>query len=70
MNHEDQLLTKKQAAKYLNVSVALLSRWIMEHRGPRYVKLSAPTGSRAGLVRYRIEDLRPFIDAHTHGEAA
>jgi excisionase family DNA binding protein len=71
-SNESNLLTKKEAARFLNVSIKTLDRWIYERRGPRYYKIGA-------LVRYRDEDLIAFLEAcptgggsaaHRGGEAA
>ena len=68
---EGELLTKKGAARFLNVSVKTLDRWIYIHRGPKYFKVGGT------LVRYRHSDLVAFMEegptgpaAHTGGEAA
>jgi excisionase family DNA binding protein len=52
---ETDLRTKKEAARFLNVSVKTLDRWIYEKRGPKYYKVGC-------LVRYRNEDLIAFLD--------
>lgn len=70
--NEAKLLTKKEAARFLNVSIKTLDRWIYERRGPKYYKVGA-------LVRYRNSDLVAFLEAcptgggpanHFGGEAA
>lgn len=50
------LLTRKDAARYLGVSVSTLARWAMQGTGPAY--------SKAGQVRYRLSDLDAFIEEH------
>lgn len=50
-----KLLTRKQAAAYLDLSVSTLARWAGLRKGPPYVKL----GSSA---RYRPEDLEAFVN--------
>jgi len=50
------LLTKKEAAVFLRVSVKTLDRWICQRRGPKYYKVGC-------LVRYREEDLIAFLEA-------
>jgi len=52
----DPLLTRKDAARYLGVSVSTLARWAMEGTGPAY--------SKTGGVRYRLSDLNAFVDQH------
>lgn len=53
--NETNLRTKKEAARFLKVSVKTLDRWIYERRGPKYYKVGC-------LVRYRDEDLMAFLD--------
>jgi excisionase family DNA binding protein len=55
------LKTKKQAARYLNVSVASIER--LMRSGLRYVKCG-------GLVRFRDEDLSAYLDQNTRSGAA
>ena len=60
--NEANLLTKKEAARFLNVSIKTLDRWIYERRGPKYYKVGA-------LVRYRNSDLVAFLEACPTGGA-
>lgn len=53
-------LNEKEAARFLNCSVALLRRMRREHRGPRWVRI----GGR--LVRYPADWLSEYVD---HNEA-
>lgn len=53
---KNPLLTRKDAARYLGISVSTLARWAMEGTGPAY--------SKAGRVRYRLSDLDAFIEEH------
>jgi len=54
---EHPLLDEKQAATWLNCSVAALRKW--RHHGQE------PVFCRIGrLVRYSIEDLRAFVEGH------
>jgi hypothetical protein len=50
------LLDKRQAAKYLNISLASLER--LMRAGLSYVKIQ-------GLVRFRPETLADYIEANT-----
>jgi predicted DNA-binding transcriptional regulator AlpA len=50
------LLTEKQAAERLSLSLATLRRRRMERRPPGFVKIGAS-------VRYRPEDVEAFIEA-------
>jgi excisionase family DNA binding protein len=58
---ENQLRTKKQAARYLNVSDASVDRLMKS--GLKYIKVGS-------LVRFRPEDLAEFIETHSRGGAA
>jgi excisionase family DNA binding protein len=55
------LKTKKQAARFLNVSDASIER-LMRH-GLRYIKVG-------GLVRFRDEDLSAYLDQNARGGVA
>ena len=57
-----RILTRAQAAEYLAVSQATLSRWAAERRGPAFIKLADGDG---GAVRYSIDALEEFIEART-----
>jgi hypothetical protein len=50
------LLTESDVAKQLHASLALVRRWRLEKRGPRFLKVGA-------LVRYRPEDLESWLTA-------
>lgn len=52
----DRLLTEKDIAALLQISIPTLRRWRMLRTGPAFVKLGA-------LVRYRPEDLSAFMEA-------
>jgi hypothetical protein len=49
-----------QLAEMLNVSVALIRKWRLQRKGPRYLKLGP-------LVRYRLQDAETWLDALTSG---
>ncbi|WP_442866909.1 helix-turn-helix transcriptional regulator [Actinomyces sp. B33] len=55
------LLSTEQAGEYLAVSPDTLRTWRCRGRGPAYVAVSARN------VRYRVEDLRAWADAHLVG---
>lgn len=57
-----RLLTRRQAAEYLGVSQATLSRWAAERAGPPFVKLS---DTENGTVRYPSDALDEFVNART-----
>lgn len=57
----NDLLTPREVAKALGVSVRTLAVWRCERRYDlRYVKVGA-------CVRYRRSDLERFLDERTHG---
>lgn len=60
MTSREPLLTPKDAALYLAISVDTLAYWRCIGRGPKYIKF---TRARQGVVRYRREDLDRFIAA-------
>jgi predicted DNA-binding transcriptional regulator AlpA len=57
-----RLLTEKQAAHYLGVSVYLLQRWRSQNRGPQYVRVG---GSNGRAIRYRQSALDAWIEINT-----
>ncbi len=54
------LKDKRFAAKYFDVSVGTVDRWIASGRGPRFIKVG-------NLVRFRIEDLADFVERNARG---
>ena len=60
MQIQTELLHTKDAAKFLNVSIAFLERDRWAGARIPFVKV----GSRA--VRYRLEDLQNYINQHRH----
>lgn len=57
-----RLLTRHEAASFLGVSSATMSRWAAERAGPPFVKLS---DSDNGSVRYPSDALDEFVSART-----
>jgi excisionase family DNA binding protein len=57
-----RLITRAEAAAYLGVSQATLSRWAADRTGPPFVKL---TDSGNGSVRYPSDALDDFLAART-----
>jgi predicted DNA-binding transcriptional regulator AlpA len=57
-----RILTRAEAAEYLAVSQATLSRWAAERRGPAFIKLADGDG---GAVRYAVDALDDFIATRT-----
>jgi excisionase family DNA binding protein len=58
----DQLLTRQQAAEYLQVSVSYLNRGAVDGSGPRMVKLGHKT------VRYKRAELDKWIERNSVGK--
>ena len=52
----EKLLTRKEAAEYLGVSVPQMCSWAYKKRGPPFIKL----GPR--MVRYRAKDLKAMLE--------
>jgi predicted DNA-binding transcriptional regulator AlpA len=57
---ERRLLTRREAAAYLGVSEATLSRWAAARIGPPFIKLHE---GGAGAVRYPLDLLTTFVDS-------
>lgn len=57
---ERKLMTRREAAAYLGVSQATLSRWAAERTGPAFVKLH---DGEAGSVRYPSDLLAVFLES-------
>lgn len=55
------LLNTEQAGEFLAVSPETLRTWRCRGRGPAYVFISGRS------VRYRVEDLKAWADAHLVG---
>lgn len=55
-----RLMTRAQAAEYLGVSQATLSRWAAERTGPAFIKLH---DGEAGSVRYPDDLLDAFVES-------
>lgn len=55
-----RLMTRREAAEYLGVSQATLSRWAAERTGPAFVKLH---DGEAGSVRYPSDLLAAFLES-------
>jgi len=56
-----RLLTTREAAELLGLSLKTLERYRASGVGPHYIKLAA---GRSGRVRYRRGDLEAWIAAH------
>ncbi|MFM2056385.1 MAG: hypothetical protein RLY71_770 [Pseudomonadota bacterium] len=61
------LLNVDQAALYLSVSASTLNHWRSDGKGPRFVKLC---GSTRGAIRYRVADLRSYVEQNTFSSVA
>jgi len=56
------LLHERDAAIYLNMSVAWLQRARWNRTGPRYVRVGGPSGR---AVRYKMSDLEAYVAQNT-----
>ena len=63
MDLEHALLTEKQVARMLGVSLASVQKWRLQKRGPVYRKLGS-------LVRYRAEDVSAWVESVPRGGQA
>lgn len=62
----EKMLTDKQLAESIGVTVACVRNWRYEGRGPKFLRLG-------GAIRYREQDVREFFDDCTvlpSGESA
>lgn len=64
---DEFLLNVDQAGLYLGVSASTLNHWRSDGRGPRFVKLC---GSTRGAIRYRLAELREYVDRNTFDSVA
>lgn len=55
-----RLMTRREAAEYLGISQATLSRWAAERTGPPFIKLH---DGEAGAVRYPSDLLAMFLES-------
>lgn len=53
-----QVMTVKEASRYLKISTNTLATWRHEKRGPQFIK----TGRS---VKYRLEDLDAYLKQNT-----
>lgn len=53
----DRLLTRREAANVLSLSIKTLEAWALKGRGPKFVRM----GTR---VAYRQSDLNRWIEEH------
>jgi len=56
------LLTERDVAKLLRVSLAAVRKWRLQERGPKYLKIGS-------LVRYRRSDLDVWLTSLPTGGA-
>jgi predicted DNA-binding transcriptional regulator AlpA len=57
------LIDEKRVSSMTGIPVRTLQHWRHHQRGPRFVKISAR------CVRYRLDDVRSWLDEHTRGGA-
>jgi predicted DNA-binding transcriptional regulator AlpA len=55
-----ELLTERDVARVTGLSVASVRRWRLFRQGPKYLKIGA-------AVRYRIEDVRAWLETRPTG---
>jgi helix-turn-helix protein len=55
-----QMLSEKQAARILSVSIAALRRWRREGRGPEFARLER-------CVRYNVKSIEGWLEENTSG---
>ena len=62
-----RFITRAEAAVYLGVSQATLSRWAADRTGPPFVKLHDSKGDTVnnGSVRYALDALDDYLAART-----
>ena len=58
----DPLLTEKQSAKFLGISVSWLQKGRCYGYGPPFIQLAGPRGA----IRYRKADLERFVADNWH----
>lgn len=61
---QDHVMTEKEAAEFLNLSVRTLQTWRYRGGGPRYFKI------RRKLVRYTKSDLLAWLEFHARYNTA
>lgn len=59
-NSIETLLNEHDVARITGLSVASVRRWRLFRQGPKYLKIGA-------AVRYRIEDIRAWLDSRPAG---
>jgi predicted DNA-binding transcriptional regulator AlpA len=57
-HHPDDMLTKVQLGKALNVSTRTIDRWIAEGTGPPFIRLPR------GRLRWRWGDVQAWLAEH------
>ncbi len=59
-NTIENLLNENDVSRITGLSVASVRRWRLLRQGPKYLKLGA-------AVRYRLEDIRSWLDSRPQG---
>ena len=59
----DRLLTRNEFAELAGIKSQTAAKWVCRGFGPPIVKLGA-------TVRYRLSDVREWIEEHTHNRLA
>jgi predicted DNA-binding transcriptional regulator AlpA len=56
MQPEGEVLTERQVAAYLNMSVGVLHKWRRLDKGPTFVKIGR-------VIRYKWKDVEAWLDS-------
>jgi len=63
-DYMDRLMSERDAADYLNVSMRTLQGWRLKGGGPVYVKVGTKS------IRYRRRDLAAWTEAHVRANTS
>lgn len=62
-----EYLAPREASEFLGIPTSTLARWRCQRLRPLpFVKIGG--GKRGGMVRYRLQDLRAFMDGQLTGQ--
>ena len=57
-----EMMSSAQVSEYLGVTLNTLQKWRSRNTGPKYAKYG---GANSATIRYYLEDVQKFKDAHT-----
>lgn len=57
MDRKTELMTEREAAEFLSVTLSCLRKWRARRVGPRHFKLER-------MIRYRLSDVVEWLDEH------